>query len=91
MLSAEHAPMGLNFFSKNELVVKGNSYVSYLFQQKGKVALPVSARAVMLDMSFWILDIYKESCYFSQHLRIRNQASLDTLNAIHSIWSLGAI
>lgn len=67
MLYAEHAPMGLNFFSKNELAVKGNSYMSYLFQQKGKVALPVSPRAVMLDMGFWILDMCKESCYFNQH------------------------
>ena len=32
---AEHAPMGLNFLSKNELAVKGNSYVGYLFQLTG--------------------------------------------------------
>jgi hypothetical protein len=34
--------MGLNFLSKNELAVKGNSYVGYLFQKKGAVALLVS-------------------------------------------------
>jgi hypothetical protein len=29
---AVHAPMGLNFLSKNELAVKGDSDVRYLFQ-----------------------------------------------------------
>jgi hypothetical protein len=29
---SEYAPMGLNFLSKNELAVKDNSYVGYLFQ-----------------------------------------------------------
>ena len=37
ILYLEHAPMGLNFFSKNELAVKGNSHVSYLFQYKGRL------------------------------------------------------
>jgi len=29
--------MGLNFFSKNELAVKDNSHVSYLFPYKGRL------------------------------------------------------
>jgi hypothetical protein len=32
MVSRGHVPMGLNFLSTNELAVKGNSYVGYLFQ-----------------------------------------------------------
>ena len=29
--------MGLNFLQKNELAVKGNSYVGYLFNKKGQL------------------------------------------------------
>jgi len=37
MLYPEHAPMGLNFLSKNEVAVKGTSYVGYFFNKKGRL------------------------------------------------------
>ena len=50
--------MGLNFLSKNELAVKGNSYVGYLFQMSRKAAQFNRSKA-MVKKHFGLLYAYQ--------------------------------
>ena len=48
--------MGSTFLSKNELAVKGNSYVGYLFQYKGRLLFSFYLCLAVWAMKKWYRD-----------------------------------